>query len=481
MSAYVYRRGSIFWALTLITVGVLFLYQNFNPAVHPWSILAKFWPIVIIFWGFSKLIDYLQARAHPESAPPSLFSASEVILLVLVLITGTLVSKVVLHQWPSWWESGIHVDGDDDFGSLFQNSYTYTQNLSAPTEGSPRLVVVNQRGDIEIRTSDQPEIQAVVKETVHADSEDSAKRISGQLKFEIVHQGTLYTLKSNLGSLSESDRNVRFDITLHVPRTTSTDLTLQRGDLVLSGLKGDQTLTVDHGDAHVSQVEGLVRLRKSGGSTEVSGVKGNVELEGRGDDVQMADVSGTATVNGEFSGDVEFTNVAQTLRYLSSRTDLTTQQLVGRLTMDSGSLEASGVKGPFEITTRAKDITLDGFSHSVKINDTDGDIELRAAGVPTHPIEVQSAKGEIQLSIPASSAFQIDASSRHGEVQSDFSGPNLKVTNTGDQPTISGSYGKAGPTIHLSTAYGTIRLGQGEATPLAPPAPPTPPAPSSRT
>ena len=41
MTAYVYRRGSIFWALTLITVGVLFLYQNFNPAIHPWQMEAR--------------------------------------------------------------------------------------------------------------------------------------------------------------------------------------------------------------------------------------------------------------------------------------------------------------------------------------------------------------------------------------------------------------------------------------------------------
>jgi DUF4097 and DUF4098 domain-containing protein YvlB len=478
MSAYVYRRGSIFWALTLIAVGVLFLYQNFNPAVHPWSILAKFWPIIIIFWGFSKLIDYLQARAHPETVPPPLFSASEVILLLLVLITGTLVSKIVLHEWPSWWESGIHVNGDDDWNSIFQNSYTYTQNVSAPVAGVPHLVVVDSRGDIEVQSSDQPGIQAVVKETVYADNQDEARKISDSLKFEIVHQGAQYTLQSNLNSLSEGDRHVRLDITLHVPHATSTDLTTERGDLILSGLKGDQNLTVNHGDAHVSQVEGLVRLRKSGGSTDVSSVTGNVDLEGRGDDIRMADVTGTASVNGEFSGDIEFSNVAQTLRYLSSRTDLTTQQLTGRLDMDSGSLEASGVKGPFDITTRAKDISLDGFSHSVKISDTDGDIELTAAGAPTHPIDVQSTKGEIQLTMPASSAFQIDASSRHGEVQSAFSGPNLTVNNTGDQPSISGSFGKAGPTIRLQTAYGTIRLGQGAA---SPPSPPSPPTPASRT
>ena len=473
MSAYVYRRGSIFWALTLITVGILFLYQNFNPAIHPWQILAKFWPIVIIFWGFSKLIDYLQARAHPETTPPPLFSASEVILLILVLIMGTLVSKVVLHEWPAWWDSGTHDNGD--FESLFTNSYTYTQTVSAPAAGQPHLVFVDHHGDVQVRATDQPNLQAVIKEVVHANSNDEAKKLSDQLKFQLVRQGAQYTLQSNLDSLPDNGRAIHLDVTFSVPAATTTDLTVEHGDLTVDGLKGDQSLAVDHGDVRISQVEGLVRLRKSSGDTQVSNVKGSVELQGRGGDVQISDVTGTATVNGEFSGDVEFRNVGQTLRYLSSRTDLTAQQLAGRLAMDSGSLEASGVRGPFDLTTRAKDINLDGFSHSVRISNTDGDIEMRAAGVPTRPIEVQSNKGEIQLNIPSNSSFQIDATSQHGEVESDFSGPNLKVNSSGEAPSITGFYGKGGPTIRLSTAYGTIRLGQGEAP--ASPAPPKAPAP----
>lgn len=482
MSAYVYRRGSIFWALTLVAVGILFLYHNFNSNVDAWAILAKFWPIVIIFWGASKLIDHLQARAHPESTPPPLFSASEVILLVLVLITGTVVSKVVLHQW-GWLDSGIHVNDDGDWDSIFSNSYTYTQTVSATSsEAQPHVVVVDHHGDVEVRSGGQPGLQASIKEVVHANNEQDAKKLADQLKFEFAHQGGQYTLQSNVDSLADSGRNVRLDVVLSVPSAATTDVTVEHGDLTASGLKGSQNFTVDHGDAHITQIDGLVKLQKSGGSTQVSNVKGSVDLEGRGDDVQVSNVSGTATVNGEFSGDIEFSNVAQTVHYLSSRTDLTTQELAGRLTMDSGSLEANGVRGPFEINTRAKDINLDGFAHSVKITNTDGDIQLQAAGALSHPVEVNSGKGEIQLNIPPKSAFQIDAVSKHGEVESDFNGPDLKVNNNGDQPSITGSYGKGGPAIHLSTAYGTIHLGQGEASmPPAPPEPPAAPTPSSRT
>ena len=103
MSTNRYRRGSIFWALTLIAVGVLFLWQNFNPALHPWHIIAKFWPVLIIFWGLSKLMDYINAHSSRNGSASALRrQRSSPVGFILVL--GTLVSKVVLKpwQWGSW-------------------------------------------------------------------------------------------------------------------------------------------------------------------------------------------------------------------------------------------------------------------------------------------------------------------------------------------------------------------------------------------
>jgi len=173
---------------------------------------------------------------------------------------------------------------------------------------------------------------------------------------------------------------------------------------------------------------------------------------------------------------MDFRDIRQTLHFKSSRTDMTAQKLTGRLNMEAGSLELNGIDGPFEISTRQKDITVTDFKHSVKITDTNGDVELRTSTPPTHPIDVELKKGEIELSLPSSSSFQIDAASPHGEVESDFSGSGLKVMKEGDNPTISGSLGKGGPQIRLNTEYGTIRLLRMGAHPPAPPAPPRPPA-----
>jgi DUF4097 and DUF4098 domain-containing protein YvlB len=478
MSVYGYRRGSIFWALTLIAIGGIFLYHNFNPTVRPWHIIAKYWPLIIIFWGVSKLIDYVQARAHPETAPPSLFSASEVILLFLVLLLGTFVSKVVLRPWHEWPAAlGIDV-GDEDFAKLFLNSYTYTATLSQPAKPEIHLMIEDQRGDLEIRAGDQPTIEAIVKKTIQAENEEAAKKLDGQLKVEIVEQAGSYLVRSNRQSLPEDGRLVRLDIVLRVPKGTSADITAERGDLVIDGLKGNQNLTILNGNVRAMNIEGLVRIHKTGGSVVVREVKGNVDVDGRGSDVEATGVSGTVSVNGDFSGDVQFANVGQTLRFRSSRTDLTAQKLTGRMSMELGSLDATGIEGPFEISTKQKDISIEDFKHSVKISTSNGDVRLQTSVPLTQPVSVEVNKGGIELEVPAKTSFQVDASSRHGDVECDF--PGLNVNKEGETPTISGTLGKGGPMVRLTASYGTIHLrpyGGARPSPPAPPARPAQPTP----
>jgi len=464
MSVYIHRRGSIFWALTLIGVGAIFLWQNFNPSVHPWQLIAKFWPILIIFWGLSKLIDYVQAQAHPDTSPPPLFSGSEVVMLVLILALGTIVSKAVLHSGPPWaW----HVD-DDEIANMFMNSYTYTKTLSQPVQGSPHLVLENQHGDVEIRGVDHAEIDVMAKESIRAEDENAAKKMSDNLKLEVVEEAGHYLLRSNRGSLGDEGHRITIDMSLRVPNATSNDVTSEHGDIVVDGVNGDQTLATQKGDVRANNCQGLVKIHKSGGSTEVRNLKGNLELDGHGDDIEVADVSDTATVHGEFTGALQFRNVGQILRYESMRTRMTAQKLSGRLEMEVGSMEVNGIDGPLEITTREKDVTVNNFKHSLQITDSDGQITLETSTLPIHDIQVESKKGEVELTLPEGSSFQIEAHSHHGEVECDFSGPSLKVVKEGDTPSVSGSYGKGGAMIRINTDYGAIRILRAGSHPAAP-------------
>ncbi|MGH9404880.1 MAG: DUF4097 family beta strand repeat-containing protein, partial [Terriglobia bacterium] len=456
MSEFHYRRGSLFWALILIAIGIIFLEQNFNPQIHPWHIVARYWPVLIIIWGVSKLADYVTARTHPGVTAPPLFSATEVVLLILVLILGTILSRVVLAPWQQWRsEWGLRWD---PWENPFVRSYTYTETLNHGVAGPSLLVLSNARGDVVVEGADTSTVSAAVKETIRAATEQEAKNIYGKSNLQMVAANGREDIEPNLDALPNGGANVRLDWTVRVPKRTATQITTARGDILVSGVAGAQDLTSDNGDVHASGVTGNLRVQKNGGSTDIRQVAGDVQVSGRGGDIDIANVKGAVTVEGEFSGSVQFSGLDHGAHFKSSRTELTLGKLSGRLDMEMGSIEASGVDGPVQVTTRQKDVSLRGFKHGAAISDENGNITLQPAGPPSYPIEVSARNGDIVLNLPAASRFTVNASSSHGEVSSDFTAPGLVINTQGDQPSIEGAMGKGGPEIRLKTTYGAIHL-----------------------
>ncbi|MGB4704092.1 MAG: DUF5668 domain-containing protein [Candidatus Saccharicenans sp.] len=58
------NKHNLVWGLILITLGVLFLLENIGYDV--WRILFKLWPLILIFWGASKLYYGLKPRRQAE-------------------------------------------------------------------------------------------------------------------------------------------------------------------------------------------------------------------------------------------------------------------------------------------------------------------------------------------------------------------------------------------------------------------------------
>jgi uncharacterized membrane protein HdeD (DUF308 family) len=54
------KRDSLFWGILLIAAGVIFLLEKLD--VHAWDYVWKFWPVILIVWGASKLLAGLQEK-----------------------------------------------------------------------------------------------------------------------------------------------------------------------------------------------------------------------------------------------------------------------------------------------------------------------------------------------------------------------------------------------------------------------------------
>jgi len=134
----------------------------------------------------------------------------------------------------------------------------------------------------------------------------------------------------------------------------------------------------------------------------------------------------------------------------------------GEIRLERGSLNLQNVVGPLRLTTRATDVSLDGFSNAVELAVDKGDIDLRPGHLPLGRIVVHTRSGNIELAVPQSASFALNASTDHGEIDNEF-GDALKEREEGRGARLDGNIGN-GPQVSLTTDRGsiTVRKASGE-------------------
>jgi N-terminal domain of toast_rack, DUF2154/LiaI-LiaF-like transmembrane region len=160
-----YRRSSIVGAAILIGLGTLFLYTNSHPSVDPWPLLARYWPLLLIFIGAGKLWDYYAQQQHPGQNR-RLVTGGEIAAILLILLFVAAVSRhhgsaQALHQHLridygnaqtatvniEMPEGGLNISGGAS--ELLEGDADYNQSLGAPkfsysVDGSEGQLVINQ-------------------------------------------------------------------------------------------------------------------------------------------------------------------------------------------------------------------------------------------------------------------------------------------------------------------------------------------------
>ena len=236
-------------------------------------------------------------------------------------------------------------------------------------------------------------------------------------------------------------------------------------------MNGSVEINHHRGEVNVNDQTGNVSLNLDGSSARLAHVKGDVTIQGKANEVAVEDVDGAVHLNGEFQESVRLVRVSKTVSFHSSRTDMEFSRLDGRLDLDSGDLRADSLTGPMRLTTRSKDIALEGLSGDLRLEDSNGTVEvgLRKPG----NIQIDNRKGDVQVSIPPNTPMKVEARTREGEIESDFE--EIKVDNRDKESSASGSIGTNGPRLAMNCEKGTIEIRKGTVAVAAPPCPPTPP------
>ena len=207
----------------------------------------------------------------------------------------------------------------------------------------------------------------------------------------------------------------------------------------------------------LSKIGGNVRLDISRSDLiRATDVKGRIDLQGRGSDVELENIAGQVTINGSYSGTLDFKNLAKPLQFEGARgTELSAQAVPGRISMDLGELTGKDIVGPVRLVTRARDIKLEQFTQSLELKIDRGDIELTPGKTPLPSIDAQSLNGKVELLLPEKANFQLEATAQRGDAVNDY-GPQIEKSVSGRATTLTKS--GDGATIKLTANRGWISV-----------------------
>ena len=460
--AYLRPRGSsVFSGLLLISVGALLLLHNYRGYDIGYT-LTHWWPLILIIWGALKLYERT-AGARSGDPGAARITVGEVFLVfgLLALIGGVVGWDFTKEKIPDMnWGNSFPIDLDITPKKVPANS---------------RITVKNSRGDITVRASEDAEIHVSGKKNVKAWSESEAERLGNPVSVEIVPSGDGYEIHPT--GMRGGDSRIGVDMEVDVPATSILTIRSEHGDISVSDMASSVAVNSASGDIEVRDTAGDVNIDMHHGDVKVSDTKGDVKISGKGGEVEVVTAGGGLTLDGEFYGPVRADKVAKGVRFISQRTDLTLTQLSGHMEASSGNLEIADAPGNLTLRTNSYDVSIENAGGKVKVDNRNGNIEVRFAYPPKEDIEITNSNSPISLSIPGSSSFEILADCHSGDIDSEFSADTLKKisTESGDAH-LEGKYGSGrGPKITLKTSYGAISLHKTSSDLIAPPAPPAPP------
>jgi hypothetical protein len=443
-----HRTSGIFPGLVLITVGALLLLHNYR-GLELGDVLLRWWPLALIFLGLIKIYDRTVASRSDDPGAARITSG-EILLVVGMLVLVSCVVAVDYGRRAIGGKLPIEVSGD---------AYPFDLDVAPkPVPENARITVRGGHGDITVRATDVPEIRVAGKKNVHAWSENDASRRAGPVSVEIVQNGDGYEIHPT--GASAGDSRITVDMEIQVPKKASVTVRNEKGDITVSDMATPVSITSANGDVEVRDTTSDVNIEMHKGDVKVSDTKGDIKISGKGTQVDVASATGSFTLDGEFFGPIRADKVAKGLRFISQRTDLTLTSLTGHMEVSSGNLEIVDAPGDITLRTNRYSVTIENATGKVKVDNRDGDVEMRFSAPPKADIDTTNTNASISLTLPESASFNIVADCHSCDIDSEFSADTLKKTSveSGDSH-LEGKYGTArGPKITLKTSYGTLSI-----------------------
>jgi len=256
----------------------------------------------------------------------------------------------------------------------------------------------------------------------------------------------------------------------------SAEATFQR-DLATSG-RVDLTVSTGAGSIHLTagpaghvHIFGRVKSGWGGDDDQVRQIASQPPIEQTGNIVRIGDTHERLR---NISIDYEIEAPPDTFLKAGAGSGSVTDDGVGadaKLSTGSGSIRATGLQGSFSLSTGSGsiygeqtgtgDVNAQTGSGSIELKNLHGGLRahtgagsIKAGGQPAGPWRIDTGAGSVEV-WTGDAAFNLDAGSGTGSVRCDR---QITTEGTMGHHHLTGKVGGGGPTMHIATGTGSIRI-----------------------
>jgi DUF4097 and DUF4098 domain-containing protein YvlB len=469
------RRPSLLGGLLWATLGLLFLLRNFGIGPDVWSVIGRFWPVILILLGVGKILEYFLKKDAVA------IRIGEIIGILFLLLIGSAISRVsesrnfsrILREIP------LNVGGTPMRpGQWFGDSHTFSEEVTYPLESSLPIRVENAYGEVSVTPGSDREVRIRLRKVVYAD-EARAKSFAAEIHLMGATENRsaspadvkpeaepgkkngsgVFVVRTNRDSLSSRDIMFNTDMEILVPKDSQVQVVNTYGEVRATGLNGKLDLSTTHRSLEARDCSGQFNMTSRYAECRLTNLKGNLSVDGRGK-VFIEDIKGNVTVTNEYSP-LEITNVDGTLNVSITEGKLKVEKVTKPVVIDAKGtqVEVAQLQDTLKIRTSHRDIDITDVASTVTIESRYSTLNLKnvkgsvSINSNSDSIEANEIGGSFVMNARGSG---IRAAGVRGPLDIQTTLKDVSVNDFGDRCTVSNEY--AG--ISISSQ----KLGKGDLT-----------------
>lgn len=250
-----------------------------------------------------------------------------------------------------------------------------------------------------------------------------------------VNNGKLTATATPKNRITNWKKTLSFSFSIYVPEKVSTQLTTSGGNIVLTGISGDQDFSTSGGNLDLNTLSGKIKGRTSGGNITIKDCKDELYISTSGGNIEAQNSEGNIRVSTS-GGSVQLNNLKGNINASTS----------------GGNVDGETIEGELLTHTSGGNISLQKLSCSVKASTTGGNIDVSILH-PGKYISLNNSAGKINLTLPKNTGMDLKLSAMKISTENleNFSGNNSK-------DEINGTVNGGGIPVTVQSSGGRINV-----------------------